>query len=94
MVGDPAEQVAHRRFLVEAEPAVAGPPTKGPCSSRRTVTHSRLGPAPPGTFGRQFRGRPTLKGAHLFDGLTATTIDVLYKVKCSIIYAALFVWSK
>ena len=34
------------------------------------------------------------KGAHLFDDLTATTVEVLYKVKCAVIYAALFVWSK
>jgi hypothetical protein len=36
---------------------------------------------------------PGPKRTYLFDDLTATTVDVLYKVKCAIIHTALFLWS-
>jgi hypothetical protein len=34
--------------------------------------------------------RPRPKRTYLFDDLTATTVDVLYKVKCAIICTSLF----
>ena len=52
---------------------------------RNALTHRYL---------RVYTTDPRPKGAYLFDDLTATTVEVLYKVKCAIMYAALFVWSK
>ena len=52
---------------------------------RNALTHRYL---------RVYTADPRPKGAYLFDDLTATTIDAMYKVKCAIMYAALFVWSK
>jgi tetratricopeptide (TPR) repeat protein len=52
---------------------------------RNALTHRYL---------RVYTTDPKPKGVYLFDDLTATTTEVLYKVKCAVTYAALFVWSK
>jgi len=50
---------------------------------RNALTHRYL---------RVYRADPRPKGSYLFHDLTATTVEVLYKVKCAIVYTALFVW--
>ena len=50
---------------------------------RNALTHRYL---------RVYTADPRPKGSYLFEDLTATAIDVLYKVKCAVAYAALFVW--
>ncbi len=50
---------------------------------RNALTHRYL---------RVYTADPKPKGTYLFDDLTATTIEVIYKVKCAIVYAALFLW--
>jgi tetratricopeptide (TPR) repeat protein len=52
---------------------------------RNALTHRYL---------RVYTTEPKPRRAYLFDEMTATTTEVLYKVKCAIMYAALFVWSK
>lgn len=50
---------------------------------RNALTHRYL---------RVYTAGPRPKGAYLFDDLTATTIEAMYKIKCAITYAALFIW--
>ena len=51
-------------------------------SARNTLTHRYL---------RVYRAVSGPKGTYTFEDLTKVTVDALYKVKCAIIYASLFI---
>jgi len=53
--------------------------------TRNALTHRYL---------RVYTTEPKPKRACLFDEMTTTATEVLYKVKCAITYAVLFIWSK
>ncbi len=52
---------------------------------RNALTHRYL---------RVYRAVKGPKGTYMFEDLTQTTVDALYKIKCAIMYASLFIESK
>ncbi len=52
---------------------------------RNALTHRYL---------RVYRAAKGPKGTYMFEDLTQTTVDALYKIKCAIMYASLFIESK
>ena len=64
------------------------------CSDLCGSKYSNIGNALTHRYLRVYTAVQGPRGTYLFDDLTATTIDVLYSVKCAVMYLAIFIWIK